>query len=135
MELAGVVKENSADRDAIAHFVWGLDDLMDEPEDKITNLIDALEKEWMGSKSNYPSVDEYLEDLEAYGAYRDYLKEGKLKEAKSNIKTTWRNVQDLEADMQDWMTTLDAQQVQDVLDTLQNFVDNYEGGMDMDDDF
>lgn len=58
-----------------------------------------------------------------------------LHEAKSNIKTTWRNVQDLEADMQDWMSTLDAQQVQEVLDTLQNFVDNYEGEMDMDDDF
>lgn len=58
-----------------------------------------------------------------------------LYEAKSNIKTTWRNVQDLEADLQDWMTGLDAQQVQDVLDTLQNFVDNYEGEMDMDDDF
>ena len=62
------------------------------------------------------------------------LNEGKrsLKEAKSNIKTTWRNVQDLEADMQDWMSTLDAQQVQEVLDTLQNFVDNYEGEMDKD---
>lgn len=58
-----------------------------------------------------------------------------LQEAKSNIKTTWRNVQDLEADMQDWMSTLDAQQVQEVLDTLQNFVDNYEGEMDMEDDF
>ncbi len=62
-------------------------------------------------------------------------KKRSLREAKSNIKTTWRNVQDLEADLQDWMTTLDAQQVQDVLDTLQNFVDNYEGEMDMDDDF
>ncbi len=62
-------------------------------------------------------------------------KKRSLKEAKSNIKTTWRNVQDLEADMQDWMTTLDAQQVQDVLETLQNFVDNYEGEMDMEDDF
>jgi hypothetical protein len=62
-------------------------------------------------------------------------KKRNLKEAKSNIKTTWRNVQDLEADLQDWMSTLDAQQVQEVLDTLQNFVDNYEGEMDMDDDF
>ena len=62
-------------------------------------------------------------------------KKRNLKEAKSNIKTTWRNVQDLEADLQDWMTTLDAQQVQEVLDTLQNFVDNYEGEMDMEDDF
>lgn len=62
-------------------------------------------------------------------------KKRSLREAKSNIKTTWRNVQDLEADLQDWMTGLDAQQVQDVLDTLQNFVDNYEGEMDMDDDF
>ncbi len=62
-------------------------------------------------------------------------KKRSLREAKSNIKTTWRNVQDLEADMQDWMTGLDAQQVQEVLDTLQNFVDNYEGEMDMDDDF
>lgn len=59
-------------------------------------------------------------------------KKRSLKEAKSNIKTTWRNVQDLEADMQDWMSTLDAQQVQEVLDTLQNFVDNYEGEMDND---
>ena len=62
-------------------------------------------------------------------------KKRSLREAKSNIKTTWRNVQDLEADLQDWMTGLDAQQVQDVLDTLQNFVDNYEGEMDMEDDF
>jgi cell shape-determining protein MreC len=59
-------------------------------------------------------------------------KKRSLKEAKSNIKTTWRNMQDLEADMQDWMSTLDAQQVQEVLDTLQNFVDNYEGEMDND---
>ena len=62
-------------------------------------------------------------------------KKRSLREAKSNIKTTWRNVQDLEADLQDWMTGLDAQQVQEVLDTLQNFVDNYEGEMDMEDDF
>ena len=62
-------------------------------------------------------------------------KKRSLREAKSNIKTTWRNVQDLEADLQDWLSEQTADKVQEILDTLQNFVDNYEGEMDMDDDF
>lgn len=137
MELAGVLKEVSADRDAIAHFIWGRDEFMDNSEQEIEGIIDDLEEEWMAVKGNYSDVMKYLDELEVTGGLEGYMNEGKrnLKEAKSNIKTTWRNVQDLEADMQDWMSTLDAQQVQEVLDTLQNFVDNYEGEMDMDDDF
>lgn len=78
IENAGIFKEGSTDRDAIAHFVWGRDDLMDRSEDELEGLIDELEKEYNASKSNYPSVDDYLEDLEAYGAYRDYLDEAMM---------------------------------------------------------
>ena len=137
MELAGVIKELATDREAIARFIWGRDQFMDNSEQEIERIIDELEEEWLAVKDNYSDVMDYLDELEDTGGLEGFMNEGKrsLKEAKSNIKTTWRNVQDLEADMQDWMSTLDAQQVQDVLDTLQNFVDNYEGGMDMDDDF
>lgn len=123
-----ILKEASADRDVIAHFIWGRDQFMVNSEQEIERIIDDLEEEWMAVKGNYSDVEEYLDELEDTGGLEGYMNEGKrsLKEAKSNIKTTWRNVQDLEADMQDWMSTLDAQQVQEVLDTLQNFVDNFE---------
>jgi hypothetical protein len=58
-----------------------------------------------------------------------------LQEHKSNIKVTWKTMEDMEGDLQDWLSELLPNQVQEVLDTLQNFVDNYEGEMDMDDDF
>lgn len=50
-------------------------------------------------------------------------------EAKSNIKTTWKTMDIMEADLQDWLSELPAEKVQEVLDTLQNFVDLYEGGI------
>jgi hypothetical protein len=59
-------------------------------------------------------------------------KKRSLKEAKSNIKVTWKTMEDLEGDLQDWLSELPANEVQEVLDTLQNFVDNYEGEMDND---
>ena len=66
MELAGL-NEVTTDRDAIAHFVWGLDKLMDKSEDEMDKIIDGVEQEWNGSKSNYNNVEEYLEDLESSG--------------------------------------------------------------------
>ena len=55
-----------------------------------------------------------------------------LQEHKSNIKVTWKTMEDMEGDLQDWLSELPANEVQEVLDTLQNFVDNYEGEMDND---
>ena len=40
-------------------------------------------------------------------------------------------IEELEGDLQDWLSELPANEVQEVLDTLQNFVDNYEGEIDM----
>lgn len=60
------------------------------------------------------------------------VKKRSLKEHKSNIKVTWKTMEDMEGDLQDWLSELPANEVQEVLDTLQNFVDNYEGEMDND---
>jgi hypothetical protein len=40
-------------------------------------------------------------------------------------------IEELEGDLQDWLSELPANEVQEVLDTLRNFVDNYEGEIDM----
>lgn len=133
MELAGVLKEVSADRDAIAHFIWGRDEFMDNSEQEIEGIIDDLEEEWMAVKGNYSDVMKYLDELEDTGGLEGYMNEGKrpLQEHKSNIKVTWKTMEDMEGDLQDWLSELLPEQVQEVLDTLQNFVDNYEGEMDM----
>ena len=130
---------------ADATITLDLDVNTEEAEGKFKSLrteiketkIELQKAQEAGDNVRFNKLKNDLDELEDTGGLEGFMNEGKrsLKEAKSNIKTTWRNVQDLEADMQDWMSTLDAQQVQDVLDTLQNFVDNYEGGMDMDDDF
>jgi hypothetical protein len=77
---------------------------------------------------------DYLDELEDTGGLEGLMNEGNrsLKEAKSNIKVTWKTMEDLEGDLQDWLSELPANEVQEVLDTLQNFVDNYEGEMDND---
>jgi len=56
----------------------------------------------------------------------------RLQEHKSNIKVTWKTMEDMEGDLQDWLSELLPEQIQEVLDTLQNFIDNYEGEMDND---
>jgi len=68
MEMAGL-KEATAgvDRNRIAHFVWGLDQLMDKSEDEMDKIIDGMEQEWNASKDNYNNVEEYLKDLENSG--------------------------------------------------------------------
>ena len=136
IENAGIFKEGSTDRDAIAHFVWGRDDLIDKSEDELEGLIDELEKEYNASKSNYPSVDDYLEDLEAYGAYRDYLKEGPVSEdystmsLKSNIDQKWQTADDMAGDMQQWLSSVygsgGEQMYQQVMGILQNLADNFD---------
>lgn len=134
MELAGVIKEVATDREAIARFIWGRDQFMDNSEQEIERIIDDLEEEWMAVKGNYSDVMDYLDELEDTGGLEGFMNEGKrsLKEAKSNIKVTWKTMEDLEGDLQDWLSELPANEVQEVLDTLQNFVDNYEGEMDND---
>ena len=69
---------------------------------------------------------------ELAGVIKEVAGKRSLKEAKSNIKVTWKTMEDLEGDLQDWLSELPANEVQEVLDTLQNFVDNYEGEMDND---
>ena len=66
--MAGL-KEATADvdRNRIAHFVWGLDQLMDKDEDEMDKIIDELEQEWNFSKGHYNNVEEYLKDLENSG--------------------------------------------------------------------
>ena len=73
MELAGLLKEGSPDRDAIAHFVWSQDELMEEPEDTLEKLIDELEQEFNASKGNYSNVEEYLDELEQSGGLEGML--------------------------------------------------------------
>lgn len=73
MELAGLVNEGSSDRDAIAHYVWGKDELMEKSEDEIEDIINEMEKEWMASKDNYSNVDEYLEEFEENGGIEMFL--------------------------------------------------------------
>ena len=134
MELAGVIKEVATDREAIARFIWGRDQFMDNSEQEIERIIDELEEEWMAVKGNYSDVMDYLDELEDTGGLEGFMNEGKrsLKEHKSNIKVTWKTMEDMEGDLQDWLSELLPEQVQEVLDTLQNFVDNYEGEMDND---
>jgi hypothetical protein len=76
MEIAGLLKEATTDRDAIAHFVWGQDRLMDKGEDDIEEIINQMEEEWEASKANYGNVEEYLEELENEGGMEMYM-EGK----------------------------------------------------------
>ena len=73
MELAGVVRENSVDRDTIAHYVWGKDELMDKSEDEIERVIDEMEKEWMASKGNYSNVDDYIDEFDENGGIEMFL--------------------------------------------------------------
>lgn len=73
MELAGLIKEGSSDRDAIAHFVWSKDEFMEEPEDTLEKLIDELEQEFNASKGNYSNVEEYLDELEQSGGLEGML--------------------------------------------------------------
>ncbi len=73
IENAGIFREGTSDRDAIAHYVWGRDELMDKSEDEIERVIDEMEKEWMASKGNYPSVDEYIEEFDENGGIEMFL--------------------------------------------------------------
>ena len=75
MEAAGLLKEATTDRDAIAHFVWGQEALMDKGEDDIEEIINQIEEEWEASKANYGNVDEYLEELENEGGMEMFLNE------------------------------------------------------------
>jgi len=83
MELAGIFKEGSSDRDAIAHFVWSQDEFMDKSEDELEGLIDDLEEEYNASKANYSTVEDYIEELEQSGGL-----EGMLSEDSSTMKTS-----------------------------------------------
>jgi hypothetical protein len=61
---AGRVLNENADRDKIAHFVWGREEFMDKSEDEIEDLIDKVEEEYNASKGNYSNVEDYIEELE-----------------------------------------------------------------------
>ena len=59
-----------------------------------------------------------------------YIK--KLRDMKYTAKQIDKmSIEELEGDLQDWLSELPANEVQEVLDTLRNFVDNYEGEIDM----
>ena len=88
IENAGIFKEGSTDRDAIAHFVWGRDEFMEKSEDEIEGLIDTLEKEYNASKGNYSNVDDYIEELEQSGGLEGMLSEIQYSESDKQALTS-----------------------------------------------
>ena len=142
-----LLKEASADRDAIAHFIWGRDEFMDNSEQEIERIIDDLEEEWMAVKGNYSDVMKYLDELEDTGGLEGYMNEGKarsndqkiLKEdystmrLKSNIDKKWSDKQDMIDDMSQWLESVYAagganseDTYDDIIEALRNLLDNFE---------
>ena len=74
-EVAELNKKGLADRDKIAHFVWGREEFMDKSENEIEDLIDKVEEEYNASKGNYSNVEDYIEELEQNDGL-DFFREG-----------------------------------------------------------
>lgn len=129
IENAGIFKEGSTDRDAIAHFVWSQDAFMDKSEDEIEGVIDDLEKEYNASKSNYSNVDDYIEELEQSGGLDDLMNEQTLG-LKSNIDQKWQTADDMAGDMQQWLSSTYAnaalQEYEKIMNVLSNIADNFD---------
>ena len=128
-QLAGLLKEN-ADRDALAHYVWSKDELMDKSEDEIEDVIDELEQEYNASKANYSNVEDYIDDLENSGGFEGFLNEGMSWSGKSNINQRWKTADDMAGDMQQWLSGVYASGNEDmyeeVMNILANLADNFD---------
>ena len=125
MEVAGLLKEATTDRDAIAHFVWGQDKLMDKGEDEMEEIINQMEEEWEASKANYGNVEDYLEELENEGGMEMFMegrKAARLNEARSNIMTSWKTGADVSdtvmADMEDFLEMIYKEGNYDTMDDI-----------------
>ena len=134
-ELAGLIKE-TADRDAIAHFVWSRDELMDQSEDEIDAIIDELEQEYNASKANYSTVEDYLEDLEQSGGLEAMLSENySTMSLKSNIDQRWKTADDMAGDMQQWLSGIygsgNEDMYEEVMNILANLADNFDPSDDL----
>ena len=131
IENAGIFKEGSTDRDAIAHFIWGRDQFMDKSEQEIERIIDDLEEEWMAVKGNYSDVMDYLDELEDTGGLEGMLSEdSSTMSLKSNIDQKWKTADDMAGDMQQWLSSVygsgGEDMYQEIMGILQNLADNFD---------
>ena len=131
IENAGIFKEGSTDRDAIAHFIWGRDQFMDKSEQEIERIIDDLEEEWMAVKGNYSDVMDYLDELEDTGGLEGMLSEdSSTMSLKSNIDQKWQTADDMAGDMQQWLSSVYSSggedMYQEIMGILQNLADNFD---------